>query len=561
MGHIEEVCKGNLFNHLEERICEDIGGEQSVRLNEFEAFTEDGSYCVDFDDEYSVPNGEDNQDGDGSHYNGDDFYDSDYIIHESNLQFDVNVEMSEFQSVVDIDEHGILDKQTKIFARFYEDERTRMLKEMGGAVFQNKEGSCGLHAIKTRRSIYLAKNDKIGIRVKCGGVVLVKTVHDIHKCLQTRSVKACTSKYLENIIVPQIQSNPRIPIKALHEELCKKLELGMSVQKVAKAKQMVERALELQNTNPSTTVRIDVYPEPCLSTTTRTFRRIYVCLGALKLGFKVGLRDFLGVDGTFLKGPYHGQVLTVVGLNANNGIYPIAYAVVEAEPTSSWTWFMELLGEDLQKGIIPTVAKVFPNAEHRFCFRHIQENMKKQWKGKELNDKKINDEAHSWLCKIPAETWSKSHFSGIQYIDDGMDKPIITCLKYIKEYLMKRLFVVQKKIDKCQGELSITTTIILEEIKTKAAKYVANYNGAGKYQVASTWHDQYVVNLNERSCTCRFWEITNFPCRHVVSAIWNKIENGEDAPDVKDWAHPCYKLSTWRAMYLNKIDPTNGRSM
>nr|KAJ0212180.1 hypothetical protein LSAT_V11C400158540 [Lactuca sativa] len=517
MGHIEEVCKGNLGNLVEEPICEDIDGQQSVRLDEFEAFTDDYLTYVEFDVEYSVPNGEDNQvemeilegivsddsgdafysqNEDGFDFSGDDSDDSDCIVHESNLQFDVDVDMSEFQSAVDVDEHGILNKQTEIigndivdeeleviqsddyqYAGFYEDERTKMLKEL------SRSTPCS---------------------------------QDVHKCLQKRSVKACTSKYL---------SNPKIPIKALHEELCKKLELGMSVQKVGRAKQMVERvisgdyqlqygylrdyALELLNTNHGSTVRIDVYHEPCLLTTTRTFRRIYVCLGALKLGFKAGLRDFLGVDGTFLKGPYPGQVLTVVGLDSNNGIYPVTYAVVEAETTNSWTWFMELLGEDLelgansnftfisdrQKGIIPAVAKVFPNAEHRFCLRHIQGNLKKQWKGKELSDlvwkcgrsttlnhfkyamdelKKMNDEAHAWFCKIPVETWSKSHFSGRAHtdcllnnlcevfnakIEEGRDKPIITCLEFIREYLMKRLCVVQKEIDKCQGELSTTATI------------------------------------------------------------------------------------------------------
>nr|KAJ0227888.1 hypothetical protein LSAT_V11C100026510 [Lactuca sativa] len=381
---------------------------------------------------------------------GDDYDDSEYIVHESNLQFDVNVDMSEFHSVVDVYEHGILNKKTK----------------------------------------YLA----------------------------------CTSKYLAKLI-----SNPRIPIKDLHDELCKKLELGMSVEKVARAKQMVERvisgdyqlqygylrhyALEMQNTNLGTTVRIYVDLEPCLLTTTRTFRRIYVCLGALKLGFKVGLRDFLGVDGEDLE------------LGANSKFTLIS---------------------DRQNGIIPAVAKVFPNAEHRETtlnhFKYALDDLKK-----------INDEDHSWLCKIPAETLSKSHFSGRAHtdcllnnlcevfnakIDEGRDKPIITCLEYIREYLMKRLCIVKKEIDKCPGELSTTEIIILEEIKTDAAKYVANYNGARKYQVAST-----------------FWEIKGFPCRHVMSTIWNKIKNGEDATDVKDW------LSTWRAMYLNKTDPINGRSM
>lgn len=281
-----------------------------------------------------------------------------------------------------------------------------------GQTFKSKEDISRfikIHSVETMREIKLAKNDKIRMRVKCEGRVgqsgessggpstrskgkskmdsskkeycpwavqisrpseseywMVKTINAEPKCLQSRDVKACTYKFLADNIVQQIQGNPRIPVKALHEELTRKFELGLSKQKVARAKSMAERlisgdyklqygvlrdyVLELQNSNPGTTVRIDVYPEGNPSATTRTFRRIYVCLGALKLGFQAGLRDFLGVDGTFLKGPYPGQVLTAVGLDSNNGIFPVAYAIVEAENTSYWTWFLELLGECLDLG-------------------------------------------------------------------------------------------------------------------------------------------------------------------------------------------------------------------
>ncbi|GKF50230.1 hypothetical protein Tco_0146697, partial [Tanacetum coccineum] len=37
----------------------------------------------------------------------------------------------------------------------------------------------------------------------------------------------------------------------------------------------------------------------------------------------------LGLDGAFLKGLFPGQVLVAVGLDSNNGIYPLAYALVE----------------------------------------------------------------------------------------------------------------------------------------------------------------------------------------------------------------------------------------
>ncbi|KAI3505230.1 hypothetical protein L1887_27221 [Cichorium endivia] len=542
-----------------------------------------------------------------------------------------------------------------------------------GQTFKSKEDISRfikIHSVETRREIKLAKNDKIRMRVKCEGKVgqsgessggpstrskgkskvdsskkescpwavqisrpseseywMVKTINAEHKCLQSRDVKACTYKFLADNIVQQIQGNPRIPVKALHEELTRKFELGLSKQKVARAKSMAERlisgdyqlqygvlrdyVLELQNSNPGTTVRIDVYPEGNPSATTRTFRRIYVCLGALKLGFQAGLRDFLGVDGTFLKGPYPGQVLTAVGLDSNNGIFPVAYAIVEAENTSSWTWFLELLGEcldlgpqsnftfisDRQKGIVQAISKVFPSAEHRFCLRHIQENFRIHWKDIELREQvwkcgrattinhfktamtelqQMNERAHNWLSQIPACHWSKSEFTGRAHTDcllnnlcevfnskleDGRDKPIITCLEYIRHYLMKRLCVVQQKIDKCQGLLTPTATQLLEDIKKEASKFTATYNGAGKYQVNCPWQDQFVVNLNERTCTCRYWEITGLPCKHAVCAIWDKIQNGEDTPDVEEWVHHCYRMSTWRAMYLHKIDPINGRSM
>lgn len=61
--------------------------------------------------------------------------------------------------------------------------------------------------------------------------------------------------------------------------------------------------LELMRSNVGTTFKVDVYSEPNPSSQSRIFRRVYVCLGALKLGFKAGMRDFLGFDGAFLKGP------------------------------------------------------------------------------------------------------------------------------------------------------------------------------------------------------------------------------------------------------------------
>ncbi|KAL2471215.1 Uncharacterized protein Adt_39351 [Abeliophyllum distichum] len=74
----------------------------------------------------------------------------------------------------------------------------------------------------------------------------------------------------------------------------------------------------------------------------REFRRMYICLGALKKGFRSGCRRVIGLDGCFLKGENGGHMLTAVGIDANNRMYPLAYAVVESENSSIWKWFLDI---------------------------------------------------------------------------------------------------------------------------------------------------------------------------------------------------------------------------
>jgi hypothetical protein len=77
------------------------------------------------------------------------------------------------------------------------------------------------------------------------------------------------------------------------------------------------------------------------------FQRLYMSLAAMKQGFLEGCRPIIGLDGCFLKGPYKGTLLAAVGRDANNNMYPIAIASVEAEIKESWTWFLECLVSDL----------------------------------------------------------------------------------------------------------------------------------------------------------------------------------------------------------------------
>nr|XP_027109085.1 uncharacterized protein LOC113728936 [Coffea arabica] len=66
---------------------------------------------------------------------------------------------------------------------------------------------------------------------------------------------------------------------------------------------------------------------------------------AQKLGFLEGCRPFVGFDGCFLKGPFDGVLLTAVALDANNNIFPLAFAVAECESKDTWRWFFYYFSE------------------------------------------------------------------------------------------------------------------------------------------------------------------------------------------------------------------------
>ncbi|XP_052621593.1 uncharacterized protein LOC128127206 [Lactuca sativa] len=394
----------------------------------------------------------------------------------------------------------------------------------------------------------------------------IKTYNQKHICLQTRKIRSCTTTFLSKHIMGQIEANPSQPVHALQEQLQSTYRVSISEETSLREKTLAtknvagdyvkqyaalrEYVLELQKTNEGTTVKIDVVSEPVVSSPTRQFKRIYVCLGPLKKGFKAGLREFLGLDGAFMKGPFPGQILSAVGVDSNNGTYPLAYAVVESENTSSWKWFLQCLAEDLdlysnsnftfisdrQKGLLPAIEQLFPNAAHKFS------TTIPEFEAVMVELRNYDIEAYQWLLKIPPHHWARSHFSGRAISDmllnnlcevfnsklvKGRDKPIINYLEFIREYLMKRVCNVMKVLNKCQGLLTPTGTRILEANTTLASKYHARWNGGQKYQVKGPWNIQHVVDMEKRECSCRKWELTGIPCKHAIASLNEMADNNE----------------------------------
>ncbi|GJS14016.1 crooked neck-like protein 1 [Tanacetum coccineum] len=199
------------------------------------------------------------------------------------------------------------------------------------------------------------------------------------------------------------------------------------------------------------------------------------------MGFRACRRDLLGLDGAFMKGQFPGQVLIAVGLDSNNGIYPLAYALVEAESKSSWCWFLQCLGDDMDfypnsNFTFITIKTVYPSAEHIYCLRHIHENIKLGWRGQAYKDL----------------LWRVASATNVRDFEKCRAK-FDLLLNNICEVFNGK--IVGGVIDKCTGPLTPTATRIMESIKKEAHLMKVQWNRANKYQVSGSLGDQCVVDV------------------------------------------------------------------
>ena len=177
---------------------------------------------------------------------------------------------------------------------------------------------------------------------------------------------------------------------------------------------------------------------------TCTFKFVLWAFRPCIVGFKK-CRPVISINTTHLYGKYKGKLMIAMATNANNKIYPLAFAVVESKSTKTWGWFLVCIRRYVTNRrhlcVIsdrhPAIQAVFrdiswdflqpPMIEHCYCLHHLCNNVNTRWNNETLKNlvwrvasatqerkfnatfeliENVNWDAHQYLKDVPKDKWA-----------------------------------------------------------------------------------------------------------------------------------------------------------
>ncbi|KAI0497570.1 hypothetical protein KFK09_020802 [Dendrobium nobile] len=288
-----------------------------------------------------------------------------------------------------------------------------------------------------------------------------------------------------------------------------------------------------------------------------------------------GCRFLIGVDACHLKSKYLGVLLSANCLDGNNGLFTIAFVVAESESRKSWEWFLKNLLEalncdiehlafisDMEKGLGEAIKVVFPTAEHRVCMRHFWKNIKKffrcedghklqklVWKAANTFSqhnfnayfeeiRSLSPGVYSYLSALKCK-WSKSTFSlhiknhyntnnmsesFNAWVEEARSKPVVDLIDMVRGMMMEQRSQRKINCSSWKGPLVPCVEEYLRDVTTTKNHFIIRESTSTKAEVEGR-NDRHEVDIENRICSCGFWQVCGLPCIHGASFIGSKHYN------------------------------------
>ncbi|BBN69181.1 EF-TU receptor [Prunus dulcis] len=420
-------------------------------------------------------------------------------------------------------------------------------------------------------------------RCEATGSFVIRTLNNVHTCagrIRESKSKMMRSRVVSSLIVDRIRAKPELkPVEIIHEfkdyygidisyyhawfgkELAK---LDVHGDESKSFNELVWYTDAVKETNTGSLCTLD-----CEAGINR-FRRFFVSFGGCIAGFQYCI-PLLFIDATFLKSKYKGQLLCASGKNGNQGFYPLAFGVVDSETEENWTWFLQHLASillpmgrvvtffsDRNQGYGKLLQDRVINLFSRCAYAVTEEEFKVAMEELVIVG---SSKVKAFISDLSRDHYANAFFKGMRYgemanslaesfnnwVGVFRDLPVLPLIEGIRQKLMvlnsQRRFEAEK-----------WTTVLCPEMETRLCEnaeagrtWAVRRSNSTVFEVFADY--SVMVDLEQRTCSCRLWQIDGFPCTHAVAAILAKRDS------VYDYVECYYKTDFFRKAYESPIFP------
>jgi hypothetical protein len=230
-----------------------------------------------------------------------------------------------------------------------------------GMVFSGVEElrkALAAYSIRNRVHIKKTLNDRRRLNAQCApgccwmlrasadekrsGGFTIKAYEGIHTCEGTWPLKAISSKILTEKFMHEFRDNQKLGLQSFAAKVLREFKMCPNRFKLSRARKaallnihgdeesqfglLLDYGQELRRSNPGSKffLTTNSVNDPNTGEEKQHLTIVYWSYDACKRGFLAGCRPFICLDGCHIKTRYKGQLLTTVGVDRNDCIYPIA---------------------------------------------------------------------------------------------------------------------------------------------------------------------------------------------------------------------------------------------
>ena len=472
------------------------------------------------------------------------------------------------------------------------------------------------------------KNDSHRVTVKCKSqgcpwriyasrlsttqLICIKKMHSTHTC-EGAIVKAgyrATRGWVGTIIKEKLKVSPNYKPKDIADDIKREYGIQLNYSQAWRAKEIAREQLQgsykeaysqlpffcekIKETNPGSFATFETKEDS-------SFHRLFISFHATISGFQQGCRALLFLDSTPLNSKYQGMLLTATAADGDDGVFPVAFAVVDAETEENWSWFLVELKSavstarpitfiaDFQKGLKKSLTEIFDNGFHGYCLHYLTEKLNKDLKGQfshearrfMINDfyaaayasrleifqrcteniKGISPEAFNWVIQSEPDHWSNAFFGGARYnhmtsnfgqlfynwVSEANDLPITQMVDVLRGKIMELIY--SRRIDSSQWITKLTPSKeekLQKDTSTARSLQVLLSHGR-TFEVRGESID--IVDIDHWDCSCKEWQLSGLPCCHAI-AVFDWIGRSP-----YDYCSRYFTVESYRLAYAESIQP------